>query len=224
MYILHQKLLYANLALHCIDFDPTTFSETDLLWLPYHSQLQNSVNKRKAEHLAGRIAAYYALNDYGIDAIPAIGEQRQPLWPAGIFGSISHSANRALAVAAPYPVGIDLETIMTVEHSQQLKKGIINQPEEQILCHSGLPFRLALTLAFSAKESLYKALSQQISTIPGFNAAHITNITAQHITLQLNHSFAPQFDGKRYVIWWWWHEDQVITLFSLPQGMMSSSI
>lgn len=215
MHTFHHRLICADLSVHCIDFDTTTFNETDLLWLPHHSRLQNAVLKRKAEHLAGRIAAHHALNDHAIDAIPAIGEQGQPVWPAGIFGSISHSNHCALAVVAPYPVGIDLETIMTAEHSQQLKKGIIDQQEEQILSDSELPFPLALTLAFSAKESLYKSLSQQISTIPGFDAAKVIDISLQHITLQLNHYFAPQFDGTCYVIRWQQRKDQVITLMVL---------
>ena len=40
-----------------VDFDAATFQPDDLLLLPHHKRLENAVRQRKAEHLAGRIAA-----------------------------------------------------------------------------------------------------------------------------------------------------------------------
>ncbi|MDI8106995.1 hypothetical protein MJN85_31225, partial [Salmonella enterica subsp. enterica serovar Anatum] len=43
----------------------------------------------------------------GVRAVPGIGDKRQPLWPDGLFGSISHCATTALAVISRQRVGIN---------------------------------------------------------------------------------------------------------------------
>ena len=91
-------------AIQRIDFKPDTFTPGDLLWLPHHAQLAKSGKKRQTEHLAGRIAAVHALREFGEKGVPGIGERRQPLWPAGLYGSISHSGNTAVAIASTAPV------------------------------------------------------------------------------------------------------------------------
>ncbi|HBT5936013.1 TPA: enterobactin synthase subunit EntD, partial [Klebsiella pneumoniae] len=104
----HRTVLpLAGYTIQQIDFDPATFQPEDLFWLPYHASLTGWGGKRQAEHLAGRIAAAYALREVGEKRLPAIGDQRQPLWPTPWFGSISHCGQRALAVIADRPVGVD---------------------------------------------------------------------------------------------------------------------
>ena len=47
------------------------------------ASIQRSVAKRQAEFLAGRICARAALQQLeGLSFIPAIGEDRAPVWPA----------------------------------------------------------------------------------------------------------------------------------------------
>lgn len=70
MHTTHSTFSLAGHTLHRITFDPTTFTDADLLWLPHHAQLANAGRKRKADHLAGRIAAAHALPDH---TVPAIG-------------------------------------------------------------------------------------------------------------------------------------------------------
>lgn len=114
----HTSLPFADHALHFVEFDPASCHDHDLLWLPHHAQLLSSGRKRKAEHLAGRIAAVHALREFGLKTVPGIGTQRQPVWPQGLhLGSISHSASTALAVVSRQPVGIDIEAIL--RHKRQ---------------------------------------------------------------------------------------------------------
>ena len=82
----HSTFRLAGTTVHQITFDPTTFTDADLLWLPHHNALAHAVPKRKAEHLAGRLAAAHALQEYGSTAIPAIGSSGEPLSP----GRVSH--------------------------------------------------------------------------------------------------------------------------------------
>ncbi|CAM6862317.1 TPA: enterobactin synthase subunit EntD [Klebsiella pneumoniae] len=189
----HRTVLpLAGYTIQQIDFDPATFQPEDLFWLPYHASLTGWGRKRQAEHLAGRIAAAYALREVGEKRLPAIGDQRQPLWPTPWFGSISHCGQRALAVIADRPVGVDIERRFTPQLAADLESSIISPAEKTALLRSGLPFPLALTLAFSAKESGFKAWSSHASGLPGFHSARIVALTTQQIHLRFTASFSLQ--------------------------------
>ncbi len=189
----HRTVLpLAGYTIQQIDFDPATFQPEDLFWLPYHASLTGWGRKRQAEHLAGRIAAAYALREVGEKRLPAIGDQRQPLWPTPWFGSISHCGQRALAVIADRPVGVDIERRFTPQLAAELESSIISPAEKTALLRSGLPFPLALTLAFSAKESGFKAWSSHASGLPGFHSARIVALTTQQIHLRFTASFSLQ--------------------------------
>ncbi len=189
----HRTVLpLAGYTIQQIDFDPATFQPEDLFWLPYHASLTGWGRKRQTEHLAGRIAAAYALREVGEKRLPAIGDQRQPLWPTPWFGSISHCGQRALAVIADRPVGVDIERRFTPQLAAELESSIISPAEKTALLRSGLPFPLALTLAFSAKESGFKAWSSHASGLPGFHSARIVALTTQQIHLRFTASFSLQ--------------------------------
>ncbi|EIX9507881.1 TPA: enterobactin synthase subunit EntD [Klebsiella pneumoniae] len=189
----HRTVLpLAGYTIQQIDFDPATFQPEDLFWLPYHASLTGWGRKRQAEHLAGRIAAAYALREVGEKRLPAIGDRRQPLWPTPWFGSISHCGQRALAVIADRPVGVDIERRFTPQLAAELESSIIGPAEKTALLRSGLPYSLALTLAFSAKESGFKAWSSHASGLPGFHSARIVALTTQQIHLRFTASFSLQ--------------------------------
>ncbi|SFN23954.1 enterobactin synthetase component D [Izhakiella capsodis] len=216
MDVQHTVLSLAGYPIHRIDFDPLTFSEADLLWLPHHHQLQNAVRKRKAEHLAGRLAAAHALRDRGSSQIPAIGSQRQPLWPSGLFGSISHCNTTALALIAPHPVGVDIESIMTPGLCDEIVDTLLNKDEQRILLASSLPLPMALTLAFSAKESLYKACGSQAPPHSDFTAARVISLSANSIALALYPTENPHYAGRRYQIHWQRYSGHIVTLCTTP--------
>lgn len=208
----HSTLSFAGHTLHCIAFDPDSVQEHDLFWLPHHAQLHAAGRKRKAEHLAGRIAAVHALRDYGSKAVPAIGEQRQPLWPAGLSGSISHCATTALAVVSRQPVGVDIEAIFTPQMAEELTGSIVDNEEREILRSSALPFTLALTLAFSAKESLYKAFCGRVNAWPGFDSAKVIAINASRMSLRLTALFSPNLVDHVVTVEWQTRGECAITL------------
>lgn len=213
MHTTHSTFILAALTVHRITFDPTTFTDADLLWLPHHAELSNAGRKRKAEHLAGRIAAAYALNDR---TIPGIGPSGEPLWPQGISGSITHSNAQAMAVVTQHPalIGIDCETILPENEAREIKDGIIDAQEESVLSHSGYPFALALTLVFSAKESLFKALFPQVQAWMGFDSARVTQLVEKTLTLALTCPRAGYPEGTAFTLHWQQHGEQAITLLS----------
>ncbi|HEY2452703.1 MAG TPA: enterobactin synthase subunit EntD [Scandinavium sp.] len=210
----HSTFTLARLTVHRIDFDPTTFTDADLLWLPHHIKLLPAGKKRKAEHLAGRLAAFYALREQGLRQIPNIGDNRQPLWRPGWYGSISHSGTTAVAVVAREAVGIDLEGMFSAELSQKIANSIINSAERALLEKCGLPFPLALALVFSAKESLYKALSFTTDGQPGFASAQIVALNGQRITLQVDETFSPALVSQCFDLVWQQDSQRVITLLA----------
>ncbi|OON38681.1 hypothetical protein BTJ39_17655 [Izhakiella australiensis] len=212
MDVQHTVFSVAGYPLHRIDFNPQTFSDADLLWLPHHHQLQNAVRKRKAEHLAGRIAAVHALRDRGHNQIPAIGSQRQPLWPPGLFGSISHCNSTALALVASHPVGVDIENIMTPTLCEEIASIILNEDERRILLASPLPLTTALTIAFSAKESLLKALCALAPPLGDFTAARLVAISADSVQLIIYPTENPRFNGRRYRVCWQSDHHHIVTL------------
>lgn len=199
----------ADRSLQRVDFDPLTFRPEDLLWLPHYARLSDCARKRQTEHLAGRIAAVYALREVGEKEVPAVGDRRQPLWPAPWYGSISHCERSALAVVSAGPVGVDIERILSPALAAELESSIVNSAEKSLLDASSLPSALALTLAFSAKESGFKATPAANQCALGFADFQIVDITASTLALE--------FAEQRYPLHWIASEEQVITLCALQQ-------
>ncbi|WP_320732106.1 enterobactin synthase subunit EntD [Enterobacter roggenkampii] len=212
MHTTHRTFILAGHTVHHVTFDPTTFADADLLWLPHHAELANAGCKRKAEHLAGRIAAAHALPDH---TVPGIGPSGEPLWPEGVSGSITHSGTQAMAVAVRYPdalVGIDCEAILPDREAREIQDGIINAQEAMCLTRSGYPFALALTLAFSAKESLFKALFPTARRYMGFDFSRVTALNQKTIALTLSHPAGRYQQGKCYSLTWQHVNGEVYTL------------
>ena len=200
----HTSLPFADHALHFVEFDPASCHDHDLLWLPHHAQLLSSGRKRKAEHLAGRIAAVHALREFGLKTVPGIGTQGQPVWPQGLFGSISHSASTALAVVSRQPVGIDIEAIFTPQTATELASSIVTHAEKELLANSGLSIEQALTLAFSAKESAFKATRTSRQADAGFTQYQIVVLQRNQMILRAHH--------QTYRVQWRFSDNAVITL------------
>ena len=200
----HSTLSFAGHRLHVIDFDPLSVEDRDLLWLPHASRLASAGRKRKAEHLAGRIAAVHALREFGHKAVPGVGERRQPLWPAGLFGSISHCETTALAVVSALPVGADIEAIFTPAQARELESRIITAADRPVLEQSGLPAALALTLAFSARESAFKAAPLRQQEGMGFTDFQLVAMRSDALVLRS--------DTAAYQVSWRRCAGKVITL------------
>lgn len=116
--------------------------------------------RRLLEFTAGRSCAHDALVLLGApsNGIP-VGPGREPLWPAGIVGSISHSGDLAVATVAPMAllrsIGVDIEPATPLEPDLQER---ICTPAELARLRSGPDAALGAKIVFSAKESVYKCL------------------------------------------------------------------
>ena len=129
---------------------------------------------RQAEFAAGRQAARAALRRLGMaDPGPILsGPGRQPVWPAGIAGSITHAAGIELAIVARKAdcaaLGIDLEPAEPLP--EDILDAIITDDER-----AGLPAGdpLAARIVFCAKEALFKAQFPLGGTWLGFHDARV---------------------------------------------------
>ncbi|WP_426125366.1 4'-phosphopantetheinyl transferase family protein [Pseudomonas sp. PSPC2-3] len=128
------------------------------------ASIQRSVAKRQAEFLAGRLCARAALQQLdNLDCVPAIGEDRAPVWPPHISGSITHSSGHAAAIVGHKAqwrgLGMDLENVLSLERAERLAGEILTADELQRMARLPREQHAQLvTLTFSAKESLFKAL------------------------------------------------------------------
>lgn len=160
--------------------------------------LSSSVIKRRAEYLAGRYAAQQLLRDSGCYESVIMGDDRTPQWPSGWRGSISHTDRWAIAVispaAAPWRPGIDIENFRAGELSETADLFVTSE-EQSLLTDSGIQHEIALLMAFSVKESLYKSLYPLVQDFFGFDSAEIYQIEPYHqrVTLRLTKTLVPQF-------------------------------
>ncbi|SFD15769.1 4'-phosphopantetheinyl transferase family protein [Pseudoalteromonas denitrificans] len=154
------------------------------------SSLLNSLDKRKSEYLAGRYCANKALSQLNIhNANITPGMHRAPIWPKGVLGSISHTKSHAFCAVASNShytyLGIDYEELMTEKIANEIKSTIINDAEYSLLLNTQLSFEHALTLAFSAKESLFKALYPYVGKYFDFTAAELTYYSSKNNHFEL---------------------------------------
>lgn len=159
--------------------------------------VETSVIKRQSEFLAGRYAASQALNALGIPNVTlGVGKHRNPIWPDNIIGSITHSLDIAIcsisSKLANDFLGIDIEKWLSHDKLETIKTSIVSDEEEQFLRNVDSPFEQAITIAFSAKESLFKALYPRVGEYFGFDAARITglDLSQNAFTLTLTEDLA----------------------------------
>ena len=117
--------------------------------------------KKKISFTLGRAAARLAMEQIGIgNPGPVLrGLGGEPLWGDGIVGSITHSYPWSAAVVAKnsiqFSVGIDLETVVGV---QEIDISPMVCREAELAWIRQGDFQERLTIVFSAKEAVYKAL------------------------------------------------------------------
>ena len=143
----------------------------------YFSQL-SSVS-RKEHYRSGRICAGEVLSKLGTLGQPVLRDPqtREPLWPEGISGAITHSGNWAAAAAGKTSdvlgIGIDLEDLERQVDSRISRHVCI--PEEQKWlqeCREDF-LEQNLKIIFSAKESIFKAFFPYTRTYLHFHDARI---------------------------------------------------
>lgn len=186
--------------------------------------LTRAMPKRKAEYFAGRLAARRALHFLGCKklALP-IGEHRLPQWPPGYRGSISHT--RTLAVSAVchhdhyQAVGIDTEMVFTADQCAKLMSVIVSEAEWSGVVREGctLTQPQLITLIFSAKEALYKAIYPHTLSFQDFSTAKMTWICEEsaQFKIELTCDWSKVYrTGTHFTGWFKFLDHTVVTVIA----------
>lgn len=117
-----------------------------------------AVASRRRDFTAGRVCARRALAGLGQAVVPVPAEAgRAPVWPAGVVGSITHTAGYCAAAVASMDrfraVGIDAEQHRSLEEGV---RRMICRPAELAWCANRSDGVHWETVVFSAKETVYK--------------------------------------------------------------------
>ncbi|MBI3991848.1 MAG: 4'-phosphopantetheinyl transferase superfamily protein [Candidatus Lambdaproteobacteria bacterium] len=154
---------------------------------PAHAQEQALLSRqagaaRRYDFALGRAAAREAMA-----RLPGAGPElaqapvlrrtgRMPRWPAGIVGAITHAGGWAAAAAARESeyrgVGLDLERLR--DPAARLAARILRPEEQAALAGPGWGTRAQrFTVAFCAKEAIYKAVNPLTDVYLGFHDARV---------------------------------------------------
>ena len=164
----------------CDAFDDANFSR-HAIHCP--ESIARSVLKRRAEYFYGRLCAQRVLGAAGYSDVQVLtGASREPLWPAGIRGSISHSDGIAAAATLPAAgcrgLGIDIASPIRPDMWNDVVGIAISPQEYQLLANlAGSPgMERCLALVFSAKESFFKALFDEVRRIFDFDVLELCGV------------------------------------------------
>jgi enterobactin synthetase component D len=177
-----QPLPYYLALFRADRFVPELFQTYGIDFPPH---IRNSVPKRQAEFFAGRLCARAILENHGHGGhVVAVGGHREPLWPKGIIGSITHSGQYAAAIACRGQeiagIGIDIETIIGSDARDAMTELVVCPEELRFLrmCVGSLDIDCLLTLVFSAKESFFKAAFPLVGRYFDFDAVKVVSFDA----------------------------------------------
>lgn len=160
-----------------------------------------AVSSRAESFRLGRSAARDALEQLGVGR-PSIGvgSYRQPLWPDGIVGSITHTRSIAIAAVGRESevggIGVDLEALRPFDG---LKRHVAFGDELKWLDRLGGAEADVKTIEiFSAKEAIFKAFYPRVQRFFGFDSASVEPTdSGDHYVGRLAHDLDARYPPSR---------------------------
>ena len=139
----------------------------------------NAVDSRRREFVTARRCAREALAKLGHAPAPIRrGPKREPQWPAGLVGSITHTASFRAAAVAPRTVlaSVGIDTEQNDPLPDGVEELVVNPGETEMLAALTRAFPMTHwpRLLFSAKESIYKAWYPLTGRWLDFKDAYLT--------------------------------------------------
>ena len=203
----HESLRVCFIAFDVNAFDVQAFERVGVTLPP---GIARAVLKRQAAYCFGRWAARCAMAAIGAPPEDVMtGPHHEPLWPPGLIGSISHGNGLAAAIVLQQRshrgVGIDVEKVVGDGMQATFVPAVLDTAEFARLrsvATDMLPLNLLLTIAFSAKESLYKASFGAVGRCFGFEAARLAavDLSRQRVALVLQQDLCDSLRAGR-VCW-----------------------
>lgn len=170
--------------------------------------------KRQAEFVAGRKLAQQALKQIGqgYDRPIAIGtiESTMACGDHGLDRHCDGWAVCAVLKAEHLSVGIDIEHRLAHQTASEVQ-AMIGTAQEWTLLAQQFDLASAVTLLFSAKESLFKALFPQVQIYLDFSDAQLIGLDGNQLTLRLSIDRKPLIPDADYKVHFVWQESRVIS-------------
>lgn len=147
-------------------------------------QLGRAVARRQLAYVAGRLCAEEALRRLGRPGAVQRGHEGEPLWPAQICGSITHTDRIACAMVVPQGVGrrglgIDSEQIDDDASLQAVLSICCTPGERAALFDTPGPAardRQVATVVFALKEAFYKAIHPSVARFVDFDEVDVADL------------------------------------------------
>jgi enterobactin synthetase component D len=155
-------------------------------WLP--AEMKNVALVRKQEYIAGRFCAFQAAKMAGFDLteLPT-AVTREPVWPLGVIGSITHSRQMAISCVSLSnkfsSLGIDAEELMKSSLGTEVENTIASVEELALVKKD--ESQKGITVLFSAKEALYKALFPLARTFIDFKEVKLVDLDMERESFEL---------------------------------------
>jgi enterobactin synthetase component D len=156
---------------------------------------------RQHQYLAGRYCAATASLRLSPSARTAVGRgpAGEPRWPAGIVGSVTHTADIARASVAwashARSLGIDSEQRVDRERAERIKPLVVTAGEGEI-GGPALDTATRVMLVFSAKEAIFKCLYPVVGKRFYYEDARIlsADVSTGCFDAELTTTLAPGFE------------------------------
>jgi enterobactin synthetase component D len=197
------------------------------------AQAANWSTRRRAEYLAGRYCAIKALSALphsngasGAMQLP-IRDDCSPQWPPGTVGSISHSQHQAIAITARDSdfsgLGIDCETLLTDSAAAEIAPWVLQPNDLNCKIEVPLSYGFLITLIFSAKESLFKALAPRHKNILDFghlsDTFFVSKVTAKTLILHTDMTLNQELQSNtQFQLSYTVDQQQIITMALLTRN------
>ncbi len=137
--------------------------------------MRNAARRRQLSFIGGRLCAERALAQHGAsDAVVGQGSAGEPLWPATLRGSITHTDTSAHAVvlAGEQWSGIGIDSELVAATGDEIVAVCCTATERRSWFGS-VPDPLRATLLFSAKEAYYKAVYPSVRGFVDFTEVEV---------------------------------------------------
>lgn len=128
------------------------------VFLEEEALIQDAAEARRVEFRSGRACAHAALKMLGLKPAPVLrGPGREPLWPVGTVGSITHTAGFCAAAVAQTQDyrGLGLDAELDESASPEFVRRVCS-PSEMTRCAELGPIEHWVNVVFSAKEAIHK--------------------------------------------------------------------
>lgn len=151
------------------------------------STLEGVAERRRREFEAGRFCAAAAIEKLvGAPVVFRIGRRRDgsPVWPDAIVGAITHTDTLAAAAVMRAEdatgLGLDAQPFMSCGRAVSVARHIVDTGELSAIAEdAALEPHEALTLAFSAKEAIFKCLYPSVHRMFDYRDAAVERVDLQ---------------------------------------------